>query len=31
VLRFADMQIAEEPARVVADVARALAQEVPSR
>jgi Protein of unknown function (DUF559) len=27
VLRFADTQIDEEPARVVADVARALAQE----
>ncbi len=31
VLRFTDMQIENEPARVVADVARALAQEVPSR
>ncbi len=27
VLRFADTQIEDEPARVVADVARALAQE----
>jgi len=31
VLRFTDRQREEEPARVVADVARALAQEVPSR
>jgi very-short-patch-repair endonuclease len=31
VLRFADAQIEAEPARVVADVARALAQEVPGR
>jgi very-short-patch-repair endonuclease len=31
VLRFTDRQIEEEPARVVADVARALAQEVPGR
>ncbi len=31
VLRFTDTQIEAEPARVVADVARALAQEVPSR
>jgi very-short-patch-repair endonuclease len=31
VLRFTDTQIEVEPARVVADVARALAQEVPGR